>query len=63
VDARKWVAAKLLPKKYSDVVEHTGEVVSKNYVIQVPTMIEDSAQWAKQAEATVRVSENLESQA
>ena len=25
VDARKWVAAKLLPKKYSDRVQHTGE--------------------------------------
>jgi hypothetical protein len=24
VDARKWVAAKLLPKKYGDRVQHTG---------------------------------------
>ncbi len=25
VDARKWVAAKLLPKKYGDKLQHTGE--------------------------------------
>ena len=25
VDARKWVAAKLLPKKYGDRLQHTGE--------------------------------------
>ncbi len=25
VDARKWIAAKLLPKKYGDKLQHTGE--------------------------------------
>ncbi len=25
VDARKWIAAKLLPKRYGDKIQHTGE--------------------------------------
>ncbi len=25
VDARKWIAAKLLPKRYGDKLQHTGE--------------------------------------
>ena len=32
VDARKWVAAKLLPKKYGDKVEVTGKVSLESLV-------------------------------
>jgi hypothetical protein len=33
VDARKWVAAKLKPKKYGDKLqtEHSGEITTKYY--------------------------------
>lgn len=36
IDARKWVASKLKPKKYGDKIEHSGEVSSNVHIFQIP---------------------------
>lgn len=36
IDARKWIASKLKPKKYGDKIEHSGEVSSNVYIFQIP---------------------------
>jgi hypothetical protein len=36
VDARKWIASKLKPKKYGERIEHAGEVAHKHFVAELP---------------------------
>lgn len=45
VDTRKWVAAKLKPKKYGErqTLEHEGTVT--HYVVEVPAPSGDTNQW------------------
>lgn len=55
VDARKWVAAKLLPKKYGDKMEHTGP---QGGAIQITSMTPEEnerriAELMKKASASV----------
>jgi hypothetical protein len=47
VDARKWQASKLAPKKYGDRVEleHSGEV---SYVARLPDLVPDVGSWQSQ---------------
>lgn len=47
IDARKWMAGKLRPKKYGDRVEleHSGEV---SYVARLPGPVSDINEWQSQ---------------
>jgi hypothetical protein len=47
VDARKWVAAKLKPKKYGErqTLEHEGAVGT--YVLRAPEPAKDASEWLK----------------
>lgn len=36
IDSRKWLLAKLNPKKYGDKIEHTGEVGIKTVIVPAP---------------------------
>lgn len=53
VEARKWIAAKLKPKKYGDKIqqEHVGANGGPLFVIQAPKRIDDLTEWQKEAQA------------
>lgn len=41
VDARKWVASKLKPKKYGERIEHGGEIVHRHSLADILRAIPD----------------------
>jgi hypothetical protein len=52
VDALKWMASKLRPKKYGDLTQVQGEVSHKHYVALIPTRTtNDPDEWAREVEA------------
>lgn len=52
VDARKWVAAKLKPKKYGENATLQADVTHQHYVALIPAQTtNDPMEWAKQVHA------------
>jgi hypothetical protein len=52
VDALKWMAGKLRPKKYGDVATLQADVTHKHYVAMIPQRTtNDPMEWARQVHA------------